>query len=67
MANNPRARLSEQIDAALYVNHPYGRPVIGWRPEIEKLNGYQLVLPDVNEDLEFYVASGPFRSSGSPT
>jgi zinc protease len=38
VANNPGARLSEQIDAALYVNHPYGRPVIGWRPEIEKLS-----------------------------
>jgi zinc protease len=38
VANNPRARLGEQIDAALYLNHPYGRPVIGWRPEIEKLN-----------------------------
>jgi zinc protease len=38
VANNPRARLSEQIDAALYLNHPYGKPVIGWRQEIEKLN-----------------------------
>ena len=38
VANNPRSRLSEQIDAALYLNHPYGRPVIGWRHEIEKLN-----------------------------
>ena len=38
VANNPGARLSEQIDAALYLNHPYGRPVIGWRHEIEKLN-----------------------------
>jgi zinc protease len=38
VANNPRARLSEQIDAALYLNHPYGRPVIGWRQEIENLN-----------------------------
>ena len=38
VANNPRARLSEQMEAALYLNHPYGRPVIGWRPEIEKLN-----------------------------
>jgi len=38
VANNPGARLGEQIEAALYVNHPYGRPVIGWRPEIEKLN-----------------------------
>jgi zinc protease len=32
--------------AALYLNHPYGRPVIGWKHEIEKLN---------REDaLEFY-------------
>src|SRR3954454_17835901 len=38
VANNPRARLGEQMDAALYLNHPYGRPVIVWRPEIEKLN-----------------------------
>jgi zinc protease len=37
VANNPNARLSEQVDAALYLNHPYGRPVIGWRHEIEKL------------------------------
>src|SRR5438093_9281599 len=38
VANNPEARLSEQIMAALYLNHPYGRPVIGWHQEIEKLN-----------------------------
>ena len=38
VANSPRSRLSEQIDAALYLNHPYGKPVIGWRHEIEKLN-----------------------------
>src|SRR4051794_23367292 len=38
VANNPEARLSEQIMAALYLNHPYGRPVIGWRQEIEKLS-----------------------------
>jgi len=35
--NNPRARLGEQMDAALYLNHPYGRPVIGWRHEMETL------------------------------
>ena len=38
VANNPAARLGEQIEAALYLNHPYGRPVIGWRHEIETLN-----------------------------
>jgi zinc protease len=38
ISNNPNARLSVQMDAALYLNHPYGRPVIGWRQEIEKLS-----------------------------
>ena len=38
VANNPGARLGEQMDAALYLNHPYGRPIIGWRHEIEKLD-----------------------------
>jgi zinc protease len=38
VANNPAARLGEQMDAALYLNHPYGRPVIGWRQEIEQLD-----------------------------
>jgi zinc protease len=37
VANSPDARLGEQVSAALYLNSPYGRPVIGWRPEIEKL------------------------------
>jgi zinc protease len=37
VASNPNARLSEQVDAALFLNHPYGRPTIGWRHEIEKL------------------------------
>src|SRR5687768_12377555 len=38
IANNPAARLGQEMDAALYLNHPYGRPVIGWRHEIEKLD-----------------------------
>ena len=46
VANNPAARLGEQIDAALYLNHPYGRPVIGWRQEIEQL--------DRDDALAFY-------------
>jgi len=37
VANNPGARLSEQMETTLYLNHPYGRPVIGWRHEIEGL------------------------------
>lgn len=38
IGNNPRARLTEQIDAALFLNHPYGKPVIGWRHEMEALS-----------------------------
>jgi zinc protease len=38
VANNPGARLGEQIDAALFLNHPYGKPVIGWRHEMEQLS-----------------------------
>ena len=37
VANNPSARLGEQVQAALFLNHPYGRPIIGWRHEIEQL------------------------------
>jgi zinc protease len=37
VANDPAAQLTEQVQAALYLNHPYGRPVIGWRHEIEAL------------------------------
>jgi zinc protease len=37
VANSPGAKLGEEVVAALYLNHPYGRPVIGWRHEIEKL------------------------------
>jgi zinc protease len=37
VANNPGARLDEQMEAALYLNHPYGKPIIGWRKEIGAL------------------------------
>src|SRR5262249_40602695 len=37
IANNPGARLEVQMDASLFLNHPYGRPIIGWRQEIEGL------------------------------
>jgi zinc protease len=46
VANNPGARLGEQVQAALYLNHPYGKPVIGWRHEIEKLS--------LDDALDFY-------------
>jgi zinc protease len=35
--NNPEALTEEQADAALYLSHPYGRPVIGWPDEIRHL------------------------------
>ncbi len=44
--NDPGALFSEQRDAAMYLNHPYGIPIIGWRHEMEALT---------REDaLEFY-------------
>lgn len=36
--NSPQALFGEQLRAALYQNHPYGIPVIGWRHEMETLN-----------------------------
>lgn len=44
--NSPAALLHEQVEAALYLNHPYRRPIIGWDSEIAQLG---------REDaLEFY-------------
>jgi len=34
---DPGAIFREQRSAAQYLNHPYGRPIIGWRHEIENL------------------------------
>ncbi len=35
--NDPGAQFGEQMAAALYLNHPYGVPIIGWRAEMEGL------------------------------
>lgn len=35
--NEPGGLLSEQIDAALFTAHPYGKPIIGWMSEVEQL------------------------------
>src|SRR5690606_38756548 len=35
--NNPVAAFFEEVNAILYPNYPYQRPVIGWRHEIESL------------------------------
>ncbi len=35
--NSPGAKLSEQFNAAMYLNYPYHDPVIGWAHEIKAL------------------------------
>jgi zinc protease len=35
--NRPASLLREQMSAALFLNHPYGRPVIGWEHEMRAL------------------------------
>jgi zinc protease len=44
--NDPSSQLYEQAQAALFVHHPYGIPVIGWEPEIHAL--------DYEDALAFY-------------
>ena len=36
--NNPAAQMREAMNAAQYMAHPYGIPVIGWKHEMEKLD-----------------------------
>ncbi|QYX58456.1 insulinase family protein [Roseovarius sp. SCSIO 43702] len=44
--NNPSALFREQQRAALYLNHRYGVPVIGWRHEMASL--------DLEDALDYY-------------
>ena len=44
--NNPRALFGEQMNAAQYLNHRYGAPIIGWKHEMEEL--------DMQDALSFY-------------
>tara|TARA_R110002049_G_scaffold52872_28_gene148462 strand:+ start:72489 stop:73931 length:1443 start_codon:yes stop_codon:yes gene_type:complete len=44
--NNPGALLGEQMRAALYMAHPYGRSIIGWMNEMEQLS--------TKDALDFY-------------
>ncbi|WP_418593360.1 M16 family metallopeptidase [Ponticoccus sp. (in: a-proteobacteria)] len=44
--NDPGSLFREQTMAAQYLNHPYGRPIIGWRHEMTQL--------DLDDALEFY-------------
>ena len=36
--NDPAAILREHVNAVLYLNHPYRRPIIGWEHEIRALS-----------------------------
>ena len=44
--NDPSALFTEQMNAAQYLNHRYGTPIIGWRHEMEEL--------DLADALDFY-------------
>ena len=46
--NEPSSLLGEQMDAAMYMAHPYGKPIIGWKHEMEKLS--------LDDALTFYRA-----------
>jgi zinc protease len=35
---SPGGLFNEQLNAAMHLNHPYGRPIIGWRHEMEELS-----------------------------
>jgi zinc protease len=41
--NDPSSLLVEQMDAALFTAHPYGKPVIGWMTEVMKLDRAEAV------------------------
>ncbi|MEM6440520.1 MAG: pitrilysin family protein, partial [Pseudomonadota bacterium] len=43
---NPGALMSEQRSAAMFLNHPYGLPLAGWRHEMEALT--------MQDALDFY-------------
>lgn len=44
--SDPGSLFTEQRDAAQFLNHPYGTPVIGWRDEVEALT--------LQDALDFY-------------
>lgn len=49
--NDPGALFGEQASAAMYLNHRYGVPIIGWRHEMETLG-----LQDAQDYYEQYYA-----------
>lgn len=40
---DPSSQLGEAVAASLYMNHPYGTPIIGWEHEIEKLDRHDAI------------------------
>lgn len=44
--NNPSAQFDEVMRATQFLNHPYGRPIIGWEHEIRQL--------DLDDAIAFY-------------
>jgi zinc protease len=44
--NDPGSLFNEQMGAALWLNHPYANPIVGWKSEIEGLTK--------DDALEFY-------------
>ena len=44
--SDPSAKLDESMRSILFPNHYYGRPIIGWKHEIENLN--------FNDIIQFY-------------
>lgn len=70
--NSPGAKLGEQMNALMYVNHPYAKPVIGWAHEMASLtwedaktfydlwyvpnNAYLIVAGDVTGEQVYNLA-----------
>ena len=46
--NEPSGLLNEQMDAAMFTAHPYGKPIIGWMPQVSKLTR--------QDAMDFYAA-----------
>ena len=81
--NNPAALLDEQMNAALYLSHPYGIPVIGWEHEMAKLsredalrfykryyapnNAILVVAGDVTAEEVKRLAEADLRQGARPT
>jgi len=49
--SEPQAVAEEQMEAALHLSHPYGRPVIGWEAEIRRIG-----RPEANDFYQHHYA-----------